>query len=134
MAGDQHTNKPLFGTGEGGLGSAAASFALASASTSVSAVPDSAARAFNELLYVGQPEHAVDPPVPSHRPSPGHVPAMTAAALLRARGLRGTGVPGLDVGVAPSAAGPLALGGSAGEAVRLIDMSEEGRGTRRDLR
>jgi len=26
------------------------------------------------LLYVGQPEHALVPPVPSHRPSPGHVP------------------------------------------------------------
>lgn len=27
------------------------------------------------LLKVGQPEQAVVPPVPSHRPSPGHVPA-----------------------------------------------------------
>lgn len=26
------------------------------------------------LFSVGQPAHALDPPVPSHRPSPGHVP------------------------------------------------------------
>lgn len=29
-----------------------------------------------ELFSVGQPAHALDPPVPSHRPSPGHVPAL----------------------------------------------------------
>lgn len=33
------------------------------------------------LLNVGQPEHADVPPVPSHRPSPGHVPAKCAFEL-----------------------------------------------------
>lgn len=37
--------------------------------TSTSILP-----AETELFSVGQPAHALDPPVPSHRPSPGHVP------------------------------------------------------------
>lgn len=37
--------------------------------------PFELATADKVLLYVGQPEHAELPPVPSQRPSPGHVPA-----------------------------------------------------------
>lgn len=36
----------------------------------VSNLPDTA----SALLSVGHPAQALDPPVPSHRPSPGHVP------------------------------------------------------------
>lgn len=53
----------------------------------VSPVLSDAARV---LFSVGHPAQAVDPPVPSHRPSPGHVPPLTftegsprAAGLLR---------------------------------------------------
>ena len=37
--------------------------------------PSALPTADNALLYVGHPEHAELPPVPSQRPSPGHVPA-----------------------------------------------------------
>jgi hypothetical protein len=43
---------------------------------SISNLPPDAAKA---LLYVGQPEQADVPPVPSHRPSPGQVPPLSMA-------------------------------------------------------
>lgn len=43
---------------------------------SVSSLPDTA----RELFSVGQPAHALVPPVPSHRPSPGHVPPPAVCA------------------------------------------------------
>ena len=33
------------------------------------------------LLYVGHPEHDDDPPVPSQRPSPGHVPPVLVVCV-----------------------------------------------------
>jgi len=39
----------------------------------LSTLPDTA----SALLSVGHPAQALDPPVPSHRPSPGHVPPLT---------------------------------------------------------
>lgn len=49
---------------------------------SVSTLPDTT----RELFSVGQPAHALFPPVPSHRPSPGHVPplALVCAPVLGA--------------------------------------------------
>lgn len=38
----------------------------------ISNLPDTA----SALLSVGHPAQALDPPVPSHRPSPGHVPPL----------------------------------------------------------
>lgn len=35
------------------------------------------------LLYVGHPEHSDDPPIPLHRPCPGHEPA-TGSSLVQA--------------------------------------------------
>lgn len=69
----------------GSVGSKLGSTAIALALSLVSsvAVPSPAAApsapsilALNAktLLYVGHPEHALVPPVPSHLPSPGHVP------------------------------------------------------------
>lgn len=49
---------------------AAVAVALAAAAFSSSMRAESA----NTLLYVGQPEQALVPPVPSQRPSPGQVP------------------------------------------------------------
>lgn len=43
-----------------------------SAGTVISNLPDTA----SALLSVGHPAQALDPPVPSHRPSPGHVPPL----------------------------------------------------------
>ena len=43
----------------------------------------------NALLYVGHPEHAFVPPVPSQRPSPGQVPPE--------RGVEGAAAAGLVV-------------------------------------
>ena len=55
---------------------------------SVSSLPDTT----RELFSVGQPAHALVPPVPSHRPSPGHVPppALVCAPVAEA---------GLEVGL-----------------------------------
>ena len=50
---------------------------------SVSSLPDTA----RELFSVGQPAHALDPPVPSHRPSPGHVPPALVCAPVAEAGL-----------------------------------------------
>jgi hypothetical protein len=44
-----------------------------SAGVAMSDLPETA----STLLSVGQPAQALDPPVPSHRPSPGHVPPPT---------------------------------------------------------
>jgi len=52
---------------------AAANTALASAAAVSSS---SRAERASALLYVGQPEHALVPPVPSHLPSPGQVPPV----------------------------------------------------------
>src|SRR5882757_3945895 len=43
-----------------------------SAGVAMSNLPDTA----SALLSVGHPAQALDPPVPSHRPSPGHVPPL----------------------------------------------------------
>lgn len=43
-----------------------------SAGAVISNLPDIA----SALLSVGHPAQALDPPVPSHRPSPGHVPPL----------------------------------------------------------
>lgn len=43
-----------------------------SAGAAISNRPDMA----SALLSVGHPAQALDPPVPSHRPSPGHVPPI----------------------------------------------------------
>ena len=51
---------------------------VASPGDGVVATP--AARADRALLYVGQPEQAEVPPVPSQRPSPGQVPAPMATS------------------------------------------------------
>ena len=50
---------------------------------SISRRPDAA----KALLYVGHPEQADDPPVPSHRPSPGQVPLLVAVAGAETEGL-----------------------------------------------
>jgi len=57
---------------------AAAAEAAAMAALASAAAVSSSRRAerASTLLYVGQPEHALVPPVPSHRPSPGHVPPV----------------------------------------------------------
>jgi hypothetical protein len=108
--------------------SGAVSSALPSASPSSSVALMSAARALNVLLKVGQPEHADEPPVPSQRPSPGQVPSDVTAR--RGRGLRGAGVAGFD----DRASAPRALCGRAGDAVRLTEARDDGRGTRRDFK
>jgi hypothetical protein len=125
---------PLFGIGEDVLSGSATvlSFALPSASASSSGLI-STVRALRVLLNVGHPEQAVAPPVPSQRPSPGHVPPCIAAAR-RVRGLRGIGVPGFDAAICEPSVVAARVFGKAGEAVRLTVMRFEGRGTRRDLR
>jgi len=55
----------------------------------VSNLPDTA----SALLSVGHPAQALDPPVPSHRPSPGHVPPLTVALAPEAD----VGLPGDEV-------------------------------------
>lgn len=52
---------------------AASGFVDAAMTSAAFSILDDTAMA---LLKVGHPEHAVVPPVPSHRPSPGHVPPM----------------------------------------------------------
>lgn len=46
-----------------------------------------------ELFSVGQPAHALDPPVPSQRPSPGHVPPPAVCAPVAEAGF----VDGVDL-------------------------------------
>jgi len=104
------------------------SFALVAPAPS----PSSARRDESALLYVGQPEQADEPPVPSQRPSPGHVPPAgpDPFAFVGAEASPTSGEPGLDESSPPADR----VFGSAGEAVRLRDMSDGGRGTRRDFR
>lgn len=53
-----------------------AAAAAARAALAPAAAVSSSNRAESTLLYVGHPLHALVPPVPSHRPSPGHVPPV----------------------------------------------------------
>jgi hypothetical protein len=85
------------------------------------------------LLYVGQPEHALEPPVPSQRPSPGHVPPTPLEPRPLVEGVVASATSG-ELGLGESSEPLERVLGSAGEAVRLRDIRDGGRGTRLDLR
>ncbi|KAF5328233.1 hypothetical protein D9619_013424 [Psilocybe cf. subviscida] len=62
--------------------SPAAKAAATAALDSAAAFSSSMRAVASTLLYVGQPEHALVPPVPSQRPSPGHVPLACAVFVV----------------------------------------------------